>query len=119
MRAAGLPVDPALARSTPCVHRADGAWAMADLLTLDDSPDAVFCFHDLVALGALGTILQAGLRVPQDIALEGFDDIEDGRYSIPSLTTISPDKTQIARHAVDHQPGLPPLARFRVDADQL
>ena len=63
---------------------------MADLLSLDDPPDAVFCFNDLLALGAPRTILQAGLQVPQDIALVGFDDIEDGRYSTPSLTTISP-----------------------------
>ena len=101
LSAAGLPADPTLVRPTPYFHRADGASAMADLLALDDPPDAVFCFNDLLALGALRTILQAGLRVPQDVALVGFDDIEDGRYSTPSLTTISPDKTQIARHAVD------------------
>jgi DNA-binding LacI/PurR family transcriptional regulator len=101
LTAAGLTVDPTLVRPTPYFHRADGAAAMAALLNLDNPPDAVFCFNDLLALGALRTILQAGLRVPQDIALVGFDDIEDGRYSTPSLTTISPDKTQIARHAVD------------------
>jgi DNA-binding LacI/PurR family transcriptional regulator len=49
--------------------------------------------------------------VPEDIALVGFDDIEDGRYSTPSLTTIRPDKTQIARHAVD-------LLLRRLDGDE-
>jgi LacI family transcriptional regulator, repressor for deo operon, udp, cdd, tsx, nupC, and nupG len=100
LRAAGLEIVPDLIRPTTFFHRADGAAAMADLLALPDPPDAVFCYNDLLALGALRTILSHGLRVPEDIALVGFDDIEDGRYSTPSLTTIRPDKTQIAKHAV-------------------
>ncbi|GAB2656227.1 LacI family DNA-binding transcriptional regulator [Kribbella swartbergensis] len=100
LRAAGLEIVPELIRPTEFFHRADGAAAMADLLALPDPPDAVFCYNDLLALGALRTILSRGLRVPEDIALVGFDDIEDGRYSTPSLTTIRPDKTQIAEFAV-------------------
>jgi DNA-binding LacI/PurR family transcriptional regulator len=100
LRAAGRQVIPELVRPTEYFHRADGAAAMADLLALPELPDAVFCYNDLLALGALRTILSRGLRVPDDIALVGFDDIEDGRYSTPSLTTISPDKTQIAKNAV-------------------
>jgi DNA-binding LacI/PurR family transcriptional regulator len=46
------------------------------------------------------TLAQRGLRVPEDIAVVGFDDIEDGRFSSPTLTTIAPDKEQIARLAV-------------------
>ncbi|WP_084966077.1 LacI family DNA-binding transcriptional regulator, partial [Thermoactinospora rubra] len=82
-------------------HRAEGAAAMAALLAGPARPDAVFCFNDLLALGALRTILAAGLRVPEDIALAGLDDIEDGRFSTPTLTTIAPDKAQLARLAVD------------------
>ncbi|WP_157245004.1 LacI family DNA-binding transcriptional regulator [Nonomuraea typhae] len=80
-------------------HRADGAEAMARLLT-HTPPDAVFCFNDTLALGALRTLLSRGVRVPQDVALIGFDDIEDGRFSTPTLTTIAPDKTHIAEAAV-------------------
>ncbi|MFI6390915.1 LacI family DNA-binding transcriptional regulator [Nonomuraea sp. NPDC050547] len=81
-------------------HRADGAEAMARLLA-GDPPDAVFCFNDTLALGALRTLLSHGLRVPRDVALIGFDDIEDGRFSTPTLTTIAPDKAHIAETAVN------------------
>lgn len=111
LRAAGLEIVPELIRPTEFFHRADGAAAMADLLALPEPPDAVFCYNDLLALGALRTILSRSLRVPEDIALVGFDDIEDGRYSTPSLTTIRPDKTQIAKHAVQ-------LLLNRLDGDQ-
>jgi DNA-binding LacI/PurR family transcriptional regulator len=60
----------------------------------------VFCFNDLLALGALHTLAEAGLKVPADIAVIGFDDIEDGRYSSPTLSTISPDKDWLADRAV-------------------
>ncbi|GAT66630.1 LacI family DNA-binding transcriptional regulator [Planomonospora sp. ID91781] len=89
-------------------RRADGAAAMAGLLAGGDRPDAVFCFNDLLALGALRAILSRGLRVPEDIALAGLDDIEDGRYSTPTLTTVAPDKAELARIAVD-------LLRRRID----
>jgi LacI family transcriptional regulator, repressor for deo operon, udp, cdd, tsx, nupC, and nupG len=42
-----------------------------------------------------------GLRIPEDVAIVGYDDIEEGRYSNPTLTTISPDKATIASTAVD------------------
>jgi DNA-binding LacI/PurR family transcriptional regulator len=75
---------------------------MATLLALPKPPDAVFCFNDLLALGALRAAHYAhGYRVPDVIALVGFDDIEDSRYSTPSLTTVRPDKQQIATRAVD------------------
>jgi LacI family transcriptional regulator, repressor for deo operon, udp, cdd, tsx, nupC, and nupG len=60
----------------------------------------VFCFDDLLALGALRVLHEAGLRVPDDVAVVGWDDVEDGRFSTPTLTTIRPDKQQIAAIAV-------------------
>ncbi|MFF6808045.1 substrate-binding domain-containing protein [Streptomyces sp. NPDC012616] len=99
---AGLPVSEELVVSTPRFNRSDGATAMAHLLDdLEGPPDAVFCYSDLVALGALHTLASRGLRVPEDIAVVGYDDIEDGRYSNPPVTTVSPDKKVIAETAVE------------------
>jgi DNA-binding LacI/PurR family transcriptional regulator len=99
--AAGLPVDESLIVGTARFNRVDGATAMAALLDRADPPDAVFCYSDLVASGAIHTALERGLRVPEDIAIIGYDDIEDGRYSQPTISTISPDKKAIAQLAVD------------------
>ncbi|MGH8775204.1 MAG: LacI family DNA-binding transcriptional regulator [Jiangellaceae bacterium] len=100
LEAAGVPYDPRLVVPARTYHRADGARAMRRLLAIDQPPDAVFCFNDLLALGALRTLHEHGKRVPQDVAVAGVDDIEDGRFSVPSLTTVSPDKEAIAEHAV-------------------
>lgn len=97
----GLPVHEDLVIGTPRFNRVDGAGAMARLLDRDDPPDAVFCYSDLVALGAIHTLVSRGLRVPDDVAVIGYDDIEDGRYSNPTVTTISPDKEMIATTAVE------------------
>jgi LacI family repressor for deo operon, udp, cdd, tsx, nupC, and nupG len=98
---AGRPVDESLIIRTPRFNRADGASAMALLLDTPEPPDAVFCYSDLVALGAIHTLAVRGLRVPEDVAIVGYDDIEEGRYSNPTLTTISPDKSTIASTAVE------------------
>ena len=100
LESAGLAHDPALEIAGTGYHREDGAAAMRTLLELPERPDAVFCFNDLLALGALRTLADAGLRVPDDVAVMGFDDIEDGRYSSPTLSTVSPDKDWLADRAV-------------------
>lgn len=98
---AGRSVHPELVARVEAYHREDGAAAMMRLLDLPEPPDAVVCFNDLLALGALRALAVRGVRVPEDVAVVGWDDIEDGRYSTPTLTTISPDKQQIAALAVD------------------
>ncbi|MFF3565000.1 LacI family DNA-binding transcriptional regulator [Streptomyces sp. NPDC002574] len=97
----GLPHGDDLVATASGYGRADGAQAMADLLDRGSRPDAVFAYNDLQAIGALRVLTTRGLRVPEDIALVGFDDIEEGRYSGVTLTTISPDKKAIARQAVE------------------
>jgi DNA-binding LacI/PurR family transcriptional regulator len=101
LRAAGLPVSGSLRGPTAGFYRRHGAETMRALLDLDPQPDAVFCFSDLLALGALRTLQECGVSVPADMDVIGVDDVEDGQYSFPSLTTVSPDKDELAQVAVD------------------
>jgi DNA-binding LacI/PurR family transcriptional regulator len=101
LEAAGRPRDERDEVPVRALHRADGAAAMRCLLAVAHPPDAVFCFNDQLALGAMRAARDAGLEVPRDVAVVGFDDIEDGRYSCPSLTTVSPDKHAIAVRALE------------------
>jgi DNA-binding LacI/PurR family transcriptional regulator len=100
LRAAGLDIDPRLIVPTPMYFRRHGVEAADALLALDSPPDAIFCFNDPLALGVLRRLHELGVRVPDDIAVVGVDDIEDGRYSVPTLTTVAPDKRVIATRAV-------------------
>ncbi len=99
--AAGLPAPRELVAPVTTLHRLDGAAAMGRLLEEARDLDAVFCFTDELALGAMRALAERGVRVPDDVSVVGFDDIEDGLYSVPSLTTIAPDKEEIARLALD------------------
>jgi DNA-binding LacI/PurR family transcriptional regulator len=98
LEAAGLPVRASLTRTVAGFQRLEGARAMDSLLA--ERPDAVLCFNDQLALGALRTLAVAGVRVPDEVAVIGIDDIEDGRFSSPTLSTIAPDKAAVAREAV-------------------
>lgn len=61
---------------------------------------ALFCISDIMALGAIRAIHDAGLKVPQDISVVGFDGIDEGRYSIPSLATMKQPGTDMAHKSV-------------------
>jgi len=78
-----------------------GAGAMKELLSVRPLPTAVFVFSDLLAIGAIKEIRASGLRVPEDIAVIGFDNIENAALSLPPLTTIGTDIDLIGRLAVD------------------
>ena len=101
LAAAGLAIDESLVFRATSYHRRDGEEAMSTLLELEPRPDGVFCATDLLALGALKAARHAGVRVPEDVAIMGFDGLEEGEYSVPSLSTIAPDKEELARVAVD------------------
>ncbi|MFC6715646.1 LacI family DNA-binding transcriptional regulator [Branchiibius cervicis] len=85
---------------TQTLHRSDGAAAVRRLLEEGSDFDALFCFTDELALGAMRALHDAGLRVPDDVAVVGFDGIQDGAFSVPSLTTVRPDVTRIAELAL-------------------
>ncbi|WP_368498164.1 LacI family DNA-binding transcriptional regulator [Herbiconiux sp. A18JL235] len=100
LAAAGLDFVPSLTRPAAHYSRADGYTAARELLASAEAPDAIFCYSDLLAMGAMRAVFDAGLRVPDDIAIVGIDDIEEGRYSRPSLSTVSLDTPFIAAQAV-------------------
>jgi DNA-binding LacI/PurR family transcriptional regulator len=100
LREAGLDIDPRYAKAAAHYSRADGYAAATELLRLTPRPEAIFCFSDLLAMGAMRAIFDAGLSVPDDVAVIGIDDIEEGRFSRPSLSSVSLDTTFIAEQAV-------------------
>jgi DNA-binding LacI/PurR family transcriptional regulator len=101
LEAAGHEPRPELMLSPQRFHREDGAELMNRLLDLPERPDAVFCYNDLLALGALRAAHERGVRVPDDVAVIGFDDTAEGRFSTPTLTTIAPDKRSLAQVAME------------------
>lgn len=100
LRHAGLPHDRKHELATSTLHRADGAAAAVKLMDRGQAFDGLVCFTDELALGAIRALADRGRRVPDDVAVIGIDDIEDGRYAIPRLSTIAPDKAAIAAQAV-------------------
>lgn len=69
------------------------------ILAMDERPTAVFCSADMVAFGLMSRLIAGGLRVPEDISVIGFDDIEMAEYYVPALTTIRQDRHRLGSHA--------------------
>jgi len=83
-------------------HKIDGGEsAMTRLLTLAKRPSAVLASNDLTAIGALRAIYNAGLRVPDDISVVGYDDIDFSQYTQPALTTVRLSRSELAEKALD------------------
>jgi LacI family repressor for deo operon, udp, cdd, tsx, nupC, and nupG len=78
--------------------RPNGAEAAERLLAASRPPDAVLCFNDMLAIGLMHALRLRGVRVPDDVAVVGFDDVA---YSNPTLTTVRLDRHRIARVALD------------------
>jgi len=77
-----------------------GAQAMEQILATDHRPTAVMCSNDVSAIGVLHKAYRAGVRVPQDLSVVGFDDILAARMMIPPLTSIEMSRVELARTAV-------------------
>ena len=101
LEARGVAYDQALVVDAGPWHRINGAEAMRALLERGAEFDAVFALNDELALGALRVMQEHGIRVPDDVAVIGFDDVDEGKYSLPSLSTVDPGRREIARLAVE------------------
>ncbi len=95
---AHIPFDPSLVQSGN--GRVDGGVQALGFLSRSPVPTAIFCYNDMTAIGALRALKARGLRVPQDISLVGFDDIEFASYVDPPLTTICQPKDEMGRLAM-------------------
>lgn len=84
---AGVPVDPALVREGDFVTDS-GLTRTRDLLRLADPPTAIFAGNDLTAIGVYQAANEAGLRIPEDLSVVGFDDLPTAQWAIPPLTTV-------------------------------
>ncbi|MDX7986279.1 ribose operon transcriptional repressor RbsR [Xenorhabdus sp. 12] len=80
---------------------AGGLSSMQQLLQLPEPPEAVFAGNDAMAIGAYQALYQAGLSVPDDISIIGYDDIAITSYLIPPLTTIHQPKDELGKLAID------------------
>ncbi|MEV0618867.1 LacI family DNA-binding transcriptional regulator [Nonomuraea sp. NPDC050404] len=91
---------PVVRLESPADRRA-GARAVGEVLAGCPEVDALVCVNDEVALGALAALAAHGIAVPDQVAVIGYDNLEDGWFSTPSLTTIDPGRERIARTAFD------------------
>jgi LacI family transcriptional regulator, repressor for deo operon, udp, cdd, tsx, nupC, and nupG len=98
LETAGLPFDPALVLPGDYTIEA-GVRAGQDLVARPTRPTAVFCTSDEMAIGLMRTLFSAGLRVPEDISVAGFDDIEFAAVAEPPLTTIHQPRRELGQAA--------------------
>ena len=117
---AGITPDPALRRDS-ISHEELGRAAMADIIASGVAFDAVFAASDLIALGAMRALIAAGLSIPEDVAVMGFDDLPAASMTSPALTTISQDLkgagerlVQTLMAQVEDRPAPSPLLETRL-----
>jgi LacI family transcriptional regulator len=78
-----------------------GRRALETFLALPERPDAIFAANDLMAIGALTALREQGVRVPEEIAIAGFDNIDEAARTIPPLTTVDQPTGQIGSAAAN------------------
>lgn len=98
---AGLPADPGLVQSMDAFTMRAGARRAREMVESGLGFDGVFCVTDTVAMGVLRGLADAGVAVPEQVKVIGFDNVEESEYLVPSLSTIDPDHDAMARRAVD------------------
>lgn len=98
----GLPLFPELVRPITGNTGEEGERATEELLQeIAEPPDGIVAITDWVAMGVMRALHRHGLRIPEDVAVVGFDDIPYARSFFPSLTTLAPDRGEIVNMALD------------------
>lgn len=100
LRENDIPIDSGLYMETlPTLE--EGKKAVAGLLHHRDRPTAILCANDFQAIGAYGVIKRAGLRIPEDISIFGYDDLDVSPYLSPALSSVHVPSCEIGRLAVE------------------
>jgi len=99
MESAGLDIPNEYVFEVPGSGPEDGFNALNHFLDLPDRPTALFCFNDMLAIGVLKGLHSAGIRVPGDFSVVGFDNIVFSAYTNPALTTLDQPKRYIGAEA--------------------
>lgn len=97
----GILPDPRLLFPSSEISPSGAVQGVGTALDAGSRIDGLVCRDDLAAVGALRALHERGFRVPDDVAVTGWDNIELSRVTFPSITTIAPDLTTLARRAVD------------------
>jgi DNA-binding LacI/PurR family transcriptional regulator len=98
---AGLPSDPTLVQQVDRTGMREGAQHAREMAESGLEFDGVFCVNDSLAMGVLRGLADAGIRVPDEVKVIGFDNIEESEFLIPSLSTVDPDHDGMAERAVE------------------
>jgi DNA-binding LacI/PurR family transcriptional regulator len=98
---AGLTLDMSLLISSEEISARSANAALGAALDAGQRFDALVCRDDLAAIGALRALQERGFRVPEDVAIVGWDDISMASFTHPTLTTVAPDTRALARTALD------------------
>jgi LacI family transcriptional regulator len=101
LAAAGMPLPPHYYQRSETFSHGSGAQAVARLLELGAPPDAIFCVNDVLALGAMDGARARGVRVPEDLWLLGYDDIELASWGAYDLTTVRQPMDAMVTRAID------------------
>ena len=101
VRKAGRPTDTLRVIEVPAFNVACGRRAGEEMLARTDRPTAVFCANDMLALGVLQVMVRAGVQVPDDVAIVGYDDIDFAAAAAVPLTSVRQPRQQIGRTAAE------------------
>jgi DNA-binding LacI/PurR family transcriptional regulator len=100
LEGSGLRADPGLLMPSESIRAADAVASVGRALDAGLEVDALVCRDDLAAIGTLRALAERGIRVPDDVAVTGWDDIRLSAVTFPSLTTVSPDLTALVERAL-------------------
>ncbi|WP_089102561.1 LacI family DNA-binding transcriptional regulator [Streptomyces hyaluromycini] len=100
LAAAGLPADPELVVTTRSLTMQEAARRVRERMAEGLAFDGVFCVTDTVAMGVLRALADAGVRVPEQVRVIGFDNVDESAYLVPSLSSVDPDHDLMAERAV-------------------